>query len=90
MSDVKLPRDYQLSQNSIPHFNDLNADGLPDIFTMMELNGYTKVLILINQGNLHFNKYDDQWRAYDLNNPEQTLFYDYGEDGKMDLMILSE
>ena len=56
---------------------------------MMELNGYTKVIILINQGNLHFAKYDDQWRAYDLNNPEQTLFYDFGEDGKMDLLILS-
>jgi len=36
---------------------------------MMEHNGYTKVLILTNQGGLHFSKYDDQWKAYELNNP---------------------
>jgi len=56
----------------------------------MKLNGYAKVVILMNQGNLHFNKYEDQWKAYDINNPSQALFYDYGEDGKMDFMILSE
>jgi integrin alpha FG-GAP repeat containing protein 1 len=57
---------------------------------LMELNGYDKVVILINQANLHFNKYEDQWKAYDINNPLQALFYDFGEDGKMDFMILSE
>lgn len=46
---------------------------------MMELDGYTKVVILINQQNLQFSKYDDQWKAYDLNNPSQALFYDFGE-----------
>jgi hypothetical protein len=34
----------------------VNADGLPDIFTLMEQNGYTKVLMLMNGGNLHFSK----------------------------------
>ncbi len=56
---------------------------------LMEFNGFTKVLLLINKANLNFEKYDDQWNAYDLNNPTQALFYDYQDDGKIDLMILS-
>lgn len=56
----------------------------------MELDGYAKVLLLINNGNLYFSKYEDQWKAYEINNAIQALFYDFGEDGKMDLMIISE
>ncbi len=44
----------------------------------------------MNGGNLHFSKYEDEWKAYEINNAVQTLFYDFGEDGKMDLMIISE
>ena len=64
---------------------------MPDIFTLMkDSNGYTKVNLLINLGKLKFQKYNDQWKAYDLNNPYQVLFYDYADDGKMDLLIISE
>jgi hypothetical protein len=85
-----MPQNYEFFEKTVLHFNDVNADGLPDIFTLMELNGYAKVLMLINGANLHFNKYEDEWKAYEINNALQTLFYDFGEDGKMDLMIISE
>ncbi len=85
-----MPPNYEFSEKTALHFNDVNADGLPDIFTLMEQNGYTKVLMLMNGGNLHFSKYEDEWKAYEINNAVQTLFYDFGEDGKMDLMIISE
>lgn len=56
---------------------------------LKDKNGYDKVNLLINEGNLIFRKYDDQWKAYDLNNPAQVMFYDYADDGKMDLLIIS-
>lgn len=48
LDDFQIPTNYQIFEDSIPHFNDVNADGLPDILTMMEMNGYTKVILLIN------------------------------------------
>ena len=57
---------------------------------MKDSNGYTKVNLLINLGKLKFQKYNDQWKAHDLSNPHQALFYDYADDGKMDLLIISE
>lgn len=32
---LQLPQEYQLFEQSIPRFNDVNADGFPDILTMM-------------------------------------------------------
>jgi hypothetical protein len=52
--------------------------------------GYQKAVLLINQDGSRFQTYNDQWDAYNVNNPVQTLFYDYGDDGKIDLMVLSE
>lgn len=48
LDDLGLPGDYQLTEQSIPRFNDVNADGLPDIMTIMQANGYDKVVILLN------------------------------------------
>jgi len=86
-----LPTDYQLQNYSTPHFGDVNSDGLPDLFILLNNNdGYQKAVLLINKNGLKFETYHDQWEAYNVNNPVQTLFYDYGDDGKIDLMVLSE
>jgi hypothetical protein len=57
--DLGLGTNATLMDNSSPRFNDLNADGYPDIMALLNNNGYTKVNILINQGGsgLNFYKY---------------------------------
>lgn len=41
MRSVSFPSAYQLSSVTIPHFGDVNSDGLPDLFILMNNNeGY--------------------------------------------------
>ena len=51
---VNLPINYNLMEKSIPHFGDVNADGLQDIVLLMDFNGFTKVVLLVNKANLRF------------------------------------
>ena len=51
---VNLPINYNLMEKSIPQFGDVNADGLQDIVLLMDFNGFTKVVLLVNKANLRF------------------------------------
>lgn len=44
----------------------------------------------MNENGIKFSIYNDEWRSYDLPNPTQALFYDYGDDGKIDILVTSE
>lgn len=55
MKTVNFTSAYQLTSSTIPHFGDVNSDGLPDLFMLMNnFQGYQKAVLLINQDGLRF------------------------------------
>ena len=71
---------------------DVNGDGLPDIYTCysgLGDNDKRRNQLFINIGN---NKFIEKAKEYGLDDPgysTQAVFFDYNNDGKLDLFLLS-
>ena len=71
---------------------DVNGDGLLDIYVCYSGNGDPKNRtneLWINQGNFTFKEEAEQYGIADQSNSTQGLFFDFDNDGDLDLFLLN-
>ena len=71
---------------------DINGDGLLDIYVCYSGNGNTESRrneLFINQGDLTFREAAKEYGIDDPSNSTQALFFDFDNDGDLDLFLLN-
>jgi hypothetical protein len=71
---------------------DINGDGLLDIYVCYSGNGDTESRrnqLFINQGDLTFREAAKEYGIDDPSNSTQALFFDFDNDGDLDLFLLN-
>ncbi|MDO1444953.1 VCBS repeat-containing protein [Rhodocytophaga aerolata] len=71
---------------------DLNADGLLDIYVCRSGSSVAKErenLLYINQGNMRFTEQAAQYGLNDTGYSTQAAFFDYDNDGDLDMWLLN-
>ena len=71
---------------------DINNDGLPDIYVCVSHShdpAKRKNLLFINQGNLTFKEEAAEYGLADTSFSTQAVFFDYDNDGDLDMYLLN-
>lgn len=67
---------------------DINEDGWLDIYVSVSgLNGNTKNQLFVNNGDLTFNENASEYGLADSGNSIQSAFFDYDNDGDLDVFV---
>jgi hypothetical protein len=90
MRTVALPENYKLVEDSNIKIGDYDFDGFPDLMGIFAVDGYRKVSILGNN-DLSFGVLDANMEPLNqVNNPIQACPYDFNEEGKISILVISQ
>lgn len=89
---ISLPAAYSLPSNSNIKFADINFDGLPDMLGLFSVGKFKRASVLMNNGGLSFGVVGglNIEEVSSIDNPVQLCAFDFGENGKVDLLVVNQ